>query len=68
MFNRDDSTLGIMDDLQIAIHTYDGCARGCPGCVVDKHFKNQGRFQNILTAEQMKTIHQRVTEYYEKSN
>lgn len=65
MFDRNDSTLGIMDDLQIAVHTYDGCARGCSGCVVDKHFKNQGRFQNILTEEQMKMIHFRVQEYYE---
>jgi radical SAM protein with 4Fe4S-binding SPASM domain len=65
MFDRNNSTLGIMDDLQIAVHTYDGCARGCSGCVVDKHFKNQGRFKNILTEEQMKTIHSRVQEYYQ---
>lgn len=64
MFDRKDSTLGIMDDLQIAVHTYDGCARGCSGCIVDKHFKNNKRFENILTEEQMKTIHFRVQEYY----
>ena len=62
MFNRENSTLGIMDDLQIAIHTYDGCSRGCPGCVVDKHFKNKARFENILSEEQMNIIHSRVKE------
>jgi radical SAM protein with 4Fe4S-binding SPASM domain len=64
IFNRENSTLGIMDDLQIAIHTYDGCSRGCAGCLVDTHFKNQ-RFSNILTLEQMKIIHERVLEYYD---
>lgn len=64
IFNRENSTLGIMDDLQIAIHTYDGCSRGCAGCLVDTHFKNK-RFSNILTLEQMKIIHDRVLEYYD---
>lgn len=64
IFNRNDSTLGIMDDLQIAIHSYDGCGKGCAGCLVDTHFKNK-RLVNILTKEQMQTIHSRVNEYYE---
>jgi hypothetical protein len=63
-FDRQGSTLGIMDDLQVAVHTYDGCARGCPGCVVDRHFKNRWRFRNILSADDMRIIHRRVTEYY----
>jgi len=63
-FDRRGSTLGVMDDLQVAVHTYDGCARGCPGCVVDKHFKNKWRFRNILSAADMRLIHSRVEEYY----
>ncbi len=65
LFDREGSTLGVMDDVQFAIHSYDGCSRGCPGCVVDKHFKNDARFQNILTQEQMELIQSRVTEYYD---
>jgi len=65
IFDRKGSTLGVMDDLQVAIHSYDGCSKGCPGCVVDKHFKNNMRFQNILTEEQMQLIHSRVKEYYD---
>lgn len=65
IFNREGSTLGVMDDLQVAVHTYDGCSRGCPGCVVDKHFKNQGRGQPILHENQMRMIDSRVREYYE---
>ena len=41
IFDRDNSTLGIMDDLQVAVHTYDACSRGCPGCLVDTYFKNK---------------------------
>lgn len=63
IFDRTNSTLGIMDDLQIAIHTYDGCSKGCPGCLVDTHFKNN-RFVNILNKKQMTIIHSRVQEYY----
>lgn len=65
LFDRTGSTLGIMDDLQVAVHTYDGCARGCPGCVVDKHFKNNWRFRNIIPAPDMSLIHSRVVEYYD---
>lgn len=65
IFDRENSTLGIMDDLQVAIHTYDGCARGCSGCIVDKHFKLNNRFQNILLPTQMSLIHSRVEEYYQ---
>lgn len=64
IFDREGSTLGVMDDLQVAIHSYDGCAKGCPGCVVDKHFKNNHRFKCILTDEQMDIAHSRVEEYY----
>lgn len=64
LFNREESTLGVMDDLQIAIHSYDGCGKGCSGCLVDTHFKNK-RLVNILSQEQMSTIHQRVNEYYD---
>lgn len=64
LFNRDGSTLAVMDDLQIAIHSYDGCSKGCAGCIVDTHFKKQ-RFQNILSKDKMNIIHQRVTEYYQ---
>lgn len=63
IFDRKDSTLGIMDDLQIAVHTYDGCSKGCPGCLVDTYFKKQ-RFTNILSKEDMSLIHARVQEYY----
>lgn len=63
MFDRKNSTLGIMDDLQIAIHSYDGCNRGCPGCLVDAHFKKR-KMKPILTDEQMVLIHQRVSEYF----
>ncbi len=63
IFERTGSTLGIMDDLQFAIHTYDGCSKGCSGCIVDTHFKNN-RFKTILTEDQMKIIHSRVQEYY----
>lgn len=62
-FNRTGSTLGVMDDLQIAIHTYDGCGKGCPGCIVDTHFKNK-RFVGILSEDDMKTIDDRVRSYY----
>lgn len=63
IFERTNSTLGVMDDLQIAIHSYDGCGKGCPGCLVDTYFKNK-RLQPILSNEQMKIIHSRVQEYY----
>lgn len=64
MFDRAGSTLGIMDDLQVAIHSYDGCGRGCPGCLVDKTFKNKQRYQPILDLQSMDLINQRVKEYY----
>lgn len=64
LFDRRGSTLGIMDDLQVAVHTYDGCARGCSGCVVDKHFKNNWRMKNIIPVKDMMLIDQRVKEYY----
>lgn len=63
-FDRNSSTLGVMDDLQIAIHSYDGCGKGCPGCIVDTHFKNR-RFEPIITDKQMEIIDIRVREYYE---
>lgn len=63
-FNRTASTLGIMDDLQVAVHTYDGCGRGCSGCLVDKHFKNTGRGALIINEVEQTFIHQQVTEYY----
>lgn len=65
IFDRQNSTLGVMDDLQIAVHTYDGCSRGCPGCLVDTYFKNKHKFQNILSLDDMKLIHSRVQEYYD---
>lgn len=65
IFEREKSTLGIMDDLQFAIHTYDGCAKGCSGCIVDTHFKTKHRFKNILSLSQMETIQSRVEEYYQ---
>lgn len=64
LFDRRGSTLGVMDDLQVAVHTYDGCSRGCPGCVVDKHFKNNFRMKNIIPVKDMQIIDQRVKEYY----
>jgi hypothetical protein len=64
IFDRKDSTLGVMDDLQFAIHTYDGCSKGCAGCLVDTAFKKQ-RFVNILSEDQMKLIHSKVKEYYQ---
>lgn len=63
-FDRRGSTLGVMDDLQVAVHTYDGCSRGCPGCLVDKHFKNAARFRPIIGAADMRLIHARVEDYY----
>lgn len=65
VFDRAGSTLGVMDDLQIAVHSYDGCARGCPGCIVDKHFKNHARFEPILKGEDLQIINRRVLEYGE---
>lgn len=64
IFDRNNSTLGVMDDLQVAVHTYDGCGKGCAGCLVDTYFKNK-RLVNILSEDEMKTIHHRVSEYYE---
>ncbi len=64
-FDRTGSTLGIMDDLQVAVHSYDGCARGCPGCVVDKHFKNKFRFRPIIGQSDMALIDRRVHSYYD---
>ena len=63
-FDREGSTLAVMDDLQFVVHTYDGCGKGCPGCLVDKHFKNKKRFQGILSDTQLDTINFRVQEYY----
>lgn len=63
LFNREGSTLGIMDDIQIALHSYDGCGRGCSGCLVDKHFKNAARFKPIFSRQQLDIIDQRVREY-----
>lgn len=63
-FNRAGSTLGIMDDLQFAIHSYDGCSRGCSGCVVDKHFKNNARFEPIIPIRDLAVIAARTQEYY----
>lgn len=63
-FDRTGSTLGVMDDLQIAVHTYDGCERGCSGCVVDKHFKNHVRGTPIINVRDMGLIHSRVEEYF----
>lgn len=64
-FNRDGSTLGVMDDLQIAVHTYDGCSRGCSGCIVDKYFKNKKRGELILSQEDMQLINARAEEYFQ---
>ncbi|NTF17271.1 hypothetical protein G6L37_02345 [Agrobacterium rubi] len=64
VFDRRGSTLGVMDDLQIAVHTYDGCSRGCSGCVVDKHFKNNWRFRNIIQGPDLRIISDRVKEYF----
>jgi hypothetical protein len=64
-FQRQGSTLGVMDDLQIAVHSYDGCGRGCSGCVVDKHFKNDSRGQGILLPDQLDLIQRRTLEYYD---
>lgn len=65
IFDRKESTLGVMDDLQVAIHTYDGCAKGCSGCIVDKHFKNRMRFQSIMPQKDLEFAHNRVLEYYQ---
>ena len=65
VFDRRDSTLGVMDDLQVAIHTYDGCSRGCPGCVVDKHFKNRARGEPIMPQADLAIAQARVSEYYD---
>jgi hypothetical protein len=53
------------DALQIAIHTYDGCAKGCPGCVVDRYFKNKARFMPLISREDMALVHSRTLEYYD---
>ena len=65
VFDRKGSTLGIMDDLQIAVHSYDGCSRGCPGCILDKTFKNKKRFETILSEKQFGVVDRRVREYYD---
>lgn len=64
MFERQGSTLGVMDDLQIVIHSYDGCDRGCPGCIVDKEYKNKIRNTAILSVADLGLINSRVKEYY----
>lgn len=63
MFNRKGSTLGIMDDLQIVVHSYDGCPRGCAGCLVDKRYKNQYRYKTLIDKNKMRIINNRVLEY-----
>lgn len=63
-FDREGSTLGVMDDLQIAVHTYDGCERACSGCLVDKHFRNNMRGQCIIKTKDLELIQSRVLEYY----
>ncbi len=63
-FDRRGSTLGVMDDLQVAVHTYDGCPRGCPGCVVDREFKNRRRFRPLIPRGDMAIVQGRVAEYY----
>jgi hypothetical protein len=65
VFDRAGSTLGVMDDLQIAVHSYDGCSRGCSGCLVDKHFKNKRRGAPILSERQFRVVDSRVREYYD---
>lgn len=65
LIDRAGSTLGIMDDVQFAIHSYDGCHKGCPGCLVDKYFKNKARFNPIIGPDDQELIHRRVTEYYD---
>lgn len=62
-FDRHGSTLGVMDDLQIAVRTYDGCPRGCTGCLVDKDTKNRERFKPLISGLDLRLIHSRVTEY-----
>lgn len=64
-FDRKGSTLGIMDDLQIAVHTYDGCSRGCSGCLVDAKLKNKRRFEPLMSPTDMSLVHDRVLEYYD---
>ncbi len=65
IFNRQNSTLGIMDDLQFCIHSYDGCGRGCSGCLVDKDLKNRQRFTGLLSNDTLQIISSRTLEYYD---
>ncbi len=53
------------DALQIALHSYDGCAKGCPGCVVDRFFKNKARFKPLISKDDMAILHSRTLEYYD---
>lgn len=62
MFNRDGSTLGVMDDLQVALQSYDGCSLSCAGCLVDKGTK-KGR-QMLLTDSELDLVQSNVKDYY----
>jgi hypothetical protein len=63
VFDRNGSTLGVMDDLQIAVRTYDGCPRGCSGCLVDKDTKNRARGKLLLSAEELDIVRRRAASY-----
>ncbi|MEO0368844.1 MAG: hypothetical protein AAF197_08675 [Pseudomonadota bacterium] len=53
------------DALQIALHSYDGCAKGCPGCVVDRFFKNKARFKPLISTDDMRILQSRTLEYFD---
>jgi hypothetical protein len=63
MFDRSGSTLGIMDDLQIALQSYDGCSLSCAGCLVDKSTKKSKSL--LLSNEELDHVQKNVVEYYE---
>lgn len=63
--NRELSTLSVMDDIQICVHTYDGCGLGCSGCLVDKTFKNKMRGSILLPENYLDIVKLRVNEYTE---
>lgn len=64
LFNRNSSTLGIMDDLQIALQTYDGCSFSCAGCLVDKTTKKK-LGELLIGEEDLALVQTNVEQYYD---
>lgn len=68
VFEREGSTTAYMDDLQIALHTFDGCVKSCSGCVVDSvnREKQNNSEELLISIEDAKIIQDNVEEYYKE--